>query len=187
MSLPHNSFKVPDWYDPDKNIVRDLDWESGDVFEAWNTITGDKVRCVVGTVSFRVHAVESKHCGRCYFERDGLSGESQLLIDPKSRYEYHEISGFARRNREIQLFDKISVNHRFLRWVVLEIDKRDKTVKATNGFECRWFSFDCITIEESLTLPKTIKEQIKCDLNKIAHTKIMKAITGLFVGLMKVH
>lgn len=180
MNLP---FKVPEWYDPNSNIVRDLNWEAGDVFEAWDTITGAKVRCVVGTLSFRIHAVESKHCSRCYFERDGLSEESQLLIDPKSRYEeYHEISGFARYNGEIQPFDKIGVNYRFNKWVVLEVDKRDKTVKATNGFGCRWFSFDCITIEESLTPPKTIKEQIKCILNKIAHTKIIKAITGLFVG-----
>ena len=178
----NSPFKVPEWYDPEDNIVRDLYWENGDVFEAWDTITGDKVLCVVGTVSFRIHAVESKHCSRCYFERDGLSEESQLLIDPKSRYEYYEISGFARHNREIQPFDRISVNYRFNKWVVLEINKRDKTVKATNGFECRWFNFDCITIEESITPPKTIKEQIKCILNKIAHTKIIKAITGLFVG-----
>lgn len=25
-------FEVPEWYDPEDNIVRDLNWENGDVF-----------------------------------------------------------------------------------------------------------------------------------------------------------
>lgn len=30
----NSPFKVPEWYDPEDNIVRDLNWENGDVFEA---------------------------------------------------------------------------------------------------------------------------------------------------------
>ena len=40
MNLP---FKVPGWYDPDKNMTRSLDWGQYDVFEAWDLITGEVI------------------------------------------------------------------------------------------------------------------------------------------------
>lgn len=57
MKLP---FKVPEWHDPDKNIIIDLDWDSSDVFEARDTVRGDKVPCVVGINRFRIHAIETR-------------------------------------------------------------------------------------------------------------------------------
>ena len=56
-------FKVPEWYDPDKNIIIDLDWDSSDVFEAQDTVRGDKVPCVVGINGVRIHAIETRWVG----------------------------------------------------------------------------------------------------------------------------
>lgn len=43
----NSPFKVPEWYDPDKNMTRTLDWDQYDVFEAWDLITGEVIPCVL--------------------------------------------------------------------------------------------------------------------------------------------
>lgn len=176
----NSPFKVPEWYDPEDNIVRDLNWENGDVFEAWDLITGEVIPCVVGFVGISLRAVETRWGGKVCFNYTGSDADNHLVIDPNSKYKYFKISRYARIGRAVQKYDKVEYAYNSFTWVVYDIF--DDKVKATNGLEYRIFDIDKITIIESLTPPKTIKEQIKCILNKIAHTKIMKAITGLFVG-----
>ena len=173
-------FKVPEWYDPDKNMVRTLTWDQYDVFNAWSLITGEVIPCVVGFVGISLRAVETKWGKRVCFNYTGSDADNHLVIDPNSKYEYFPISRLARIGRPVQKFDKVEYEYNSFTWVVYDIF--EDRVKATNGLEYRIFDKDKITIIESLTPPKTIKEQIKCILNKIARTKITKAITGLFVG-----
>lgn len=59
MSLQFSKFEVPEWYDSNKNLIIDLDWNTSDVFEAWNVITGERIPCVVGSNSLRLHATET--------------------------------------------------------------------------------------------------------------------------------
>ena len=180
MNLQHNLFKVPEWYDPDKNMTRVLDWSQYDVFEAWDLITGEVIPCVVGFVGISLRAVETRWGKRVCFNYTGSDSDNHLVIDPNSKYKYFPISRYARIGRTVQKFDKVEYEYNLFTWVVYDIF--DDRVKATNGIEYRIFDKDKITIIESLTPPKTIKEQIKCILNKIARTKIIKVITGLFVG-----
>lgn len=179
MNLP---FKVPEWYDPDKNIIIDLDWDSSDVFEAWNVFYGERVPCVVGINGFNIHTVETRWGKKARFRKDGLDEDNNLLLDPASKYKYYKIPRFARFGRSISLYDKVLCYYNSYKWVVFDIDESAGRYKCTNGFECRWYSKKDLMLIKSLTPPKTIKEQIRCILNKIARTKITKAITGLFVG-----
>ena len=173
-------FKVPEWYDPDKNMVRTLNWDQYDVFEAWDLVTGEVIPCVVGFVGISLRAVETRWGKRVCFSCAGSDADNHLVIDPNSKYKYFKISRYARIGRTVQKFDKVEYAHNLFTWVVFDIF--DDKVKVTNGVEYRIFDKGDITIIESLTPPKTIKEQIKWVLNKIAHTKITKVITGLFAG-----
>jgi hypothetical protein len=173
-------FKVPEWYDPEGNVIERLYATEGDVYEAWDVFRGEKIPCIIGYKFVGMGAVDAKWCRKVRFGKDGLDEDNHLLIDPDSKYQYHKISRIARIGRTVQKFDKVEYEYNLFTWVVYDIF--DDKVKATNGIEYRIFDKDKITIIESLTPPKTIKEQIKCILNKIAHTKIMRAITGLFVG-----
>ena len=181
MRLP---FKNPDWYDPEKNFIVDLDWRSSDVFEAWDTITGERVPCVVGSNFIRLYATDARWGNKVVFENDGLCEEHHLLIDPDSLYQYYPISRYARfiERRKVQLYDKVEVDYSIHKWIVYKIDERSQKVSVTNGDSRRAFEISEIEIVESLTKPKTFKEQIKCVLSRIAHTKIIKAITGMFAG-----
>lgn len=176
----NSQFKVPEWYDPDKNMTRTLSWNQYDVFEAWDLITVEVIPCVVGFVGIKLRAVETRWGRRVCFNYTGSDADNHLVIDPNSKYHYYKISRYERIGRTVQMFDKVEYEYNFFTWVVYDIF--DDKVKVTNGVESRIFDKDKITIIESLTPPKTIKEQIKCILNKIAHTKIMRAITGLFAG-----
>lgn len=176
----NSPFKVPEWYDPDKNLVRTLTWDQYDVFEAWDLVTGEVIPCVVGFVGISLRAVETRWGRKVCFNYTGSDADNHLVIDPNSKYHYYKISRYARIGRPVQKFDKVEYAHNRFTWVVYDIF--DDKVKATNGIEYRIFDKDKITIIESLTPPKTIKEQIKWVLNKIAHTKITKVITGLFAG-----
>lgn len=178
----NSPFKVPEWYDPDKNIIIDLDWDSSDVFEARDTVRGDKVPCVVGINGVRIHAIETRWGKKAYFGKDGLDEDNNLILDPASKYKYYKIPRLARFGRSISLYDKVLCDYNSYKWVVFDVDESAGRYKCTNGFEYRWFERGDINLIESLTPPKTIKEQIKCVLNKIARTKIIRAITGLFVG-----
>ena len=176
-------FEVPEWYDPNKNLIIDLDWNTSDVFEAWNVITGERIPCVVGSNSLRLHATETKWGDKVIFGKDGLDEENHLLLDPTSKYHYHKIPRFARIGRSLQMYDKVKWEYSSYIWIIIKEDEDSRTVKVTNGFDYRWFDKDKLTLIESLTPPKTIKEQISCVLNKIARTKIITAISGLCVTL----
>ena len=173
-------FKVPEWYDPDKNMTRALDWVQYDVFEAWDPITGEVIPCVVGFVGISLRAVETRWGRRVCFNYTGSDADNHLVIDPNSKYHYYKISRYARIGRTVQKFDKVECEYNFFTWVVYDI--YDDKVKVTNGVESRTFDIGKVTIIESLTPPKTIKEQIKCILNKIARTKTIKVISGLYAG-----
>ena len=176
----NSPFKVPEWCDPDKNMTRTLNWDQYDVFDAWDLITGEVIPCVVGFVGISLRAVETRWGKRVCFNYTGSDADNHLVIDPNSKYHYYKISRYARIGRTVQKYDKVEYECNLFTWVVYDI--YDDKVKVTNGVESRVFDMDKVNIIESLTPPKTIKEQITCILNKIAHTKIMKVITGLFVG-----
>lgn len=183
MSLQFSKFEVPEWYDPNKNLIIDLDWNTSDVFEAWNVITSERIPCVVGSNSLRLHATETKWGDKVIFGKDGLDEENHLLLDPTSKYHYYKISRIARFGRSLQLYDKVDWEYSSFIWIIIKEDEDHRMVKVTNGFDYRWFDKDELTLIESLSPPKTIKEQISCALNKIARTKIITAISGLFAGL----
>lgn len=178
----NSQFKVPEWYDPENNIIGRLDAQEGDVFKAWNIFTGERIPVVTSYKLFGMGAVETKWCHKVRFGKDGLDEENHLLLDPDSKYRYYKISRFARLGRPLQKFDKVTYDYNYYTWVIVDFDEDRNQYKCVNGVEYRWFKKKELTIIESLTPPKTIKEQITCILNKIARTKIMKAITGLFVG-----
>lgn len=179
MKLP---FKVPEWHDPEGNVIERLYATEGDVYEAWDVFRGERVPCVVGINGFNIHAVETRWGKKAYFGKDGLDEDNNLLLDPASKYKYYKIPRFARFGRSISLYDKVLCDYNSYKWVVFDIDESAGRYKCTNGFEYRWYSKKDLTLIESLTPLKTIKEQIRCILNKIARTKIIRAITGLFVG-----
>ena len=178
-------FKVPEWYDPDGNVIERLYATEGDVYEAWDVFRGEKIPCIIGYKFVGMGAVDAKWCRKVRFGKDGLDEDNHLLIDPDSKYQYHKISRIARFvefGRSLSKFDKVNCEFNYHTWVIVDYDEDRDRYKCVNGTEYRWFERGDITLIESLTPPKTIKEQIKCILNKIAHTKIMRAITGLFVG-----
>lgn len=83
-----------------KNLIIDLDWDSSDVFEAQDTVRGDKVPCVVGINGVRIHAIETRWGKKAYFGKDGLDEDNNLILDPASKYKYYKIPRFARFGRK---------------------------------------------------------------------------------------